>query len=133
MIIVDTTVWIDFLQGRGTPFEEHLSELIEQAAPLALTDLIYCEILQGIRDDRTHQETRELLQSYPIFQLEDLRTIDHGASIYRACRKQGLTVRKTVDCLIAAVCLRVDAELYHNDRDFDAIAKVEPLRIYQPA
>lgn len=131
MIIVDTTVWVDFLNGRGTSFECHLSELIEQAAPIALTDLIYGEILQGIRDDRSHRQTRDLLLAYPIFPIGDLRTIDRAVNIYRACRKKGITVRKTVDCLIAAVCLRVDAELYHNDGDFDAIARVEPLRIHR--
>ena len=81
----------------------------------------------------TASDGSPLPDSLHALRLVDLQTIYHGASIYRACRKQGLTVRKTVDCLIAAVCLRVDAELYHNDRDFDAIAKVEPLRIYQPA
>ncbi len=58
MIVVDTTVWIDFLEARGTPYHLHLRELIRENAPLALTDLIYCEVLQGIIEDPTFQRTR---------------------------------------------------------------------------
>ena len=61
-----------------------------------------------------------------------LRTFEHAAGIYRACRKRGLTIRKTADCLIAATCVEAGAELYHNDCDFNAIAKVRGLRIYHP-
>ena len=131
MIVVDTTVLIDFLGGRGTPFDEHLTALIAGGAPVALTDLIYCEILQGIADQSLYERTRDLLQAHPIFLERGLATLERAANIYRACRKRGLTVRKTADCVIAATCLEADAELYHNDRDFDAIAKVEALHIYR--
>ena len=131
MIVVDTTVWIDFLGGRDTPFDRHLTTLIEQGAGLALTDLIYCEILQGILDDTQYARTRDLLVAYPILRVRGLATFERAANIYRACRKRGFTIRKTADCLIAATCLEAGAELFHNDRDFDAIAKVESLRIYR--
>jgi predicted nucleic acid-binding protein len=131
MIVVDTTVWIDFFEGRGTRFDEHLTALIAGGVPLALTDLIYCEILQGIADQALYERTRDLLQAHPIFLVRGLGTFERAANIYRACRKRGLTVRKTADCVIAATCLEADAELYHNDRDFDAIAKVEGVRIYR--
>jgi hypothetical protein len=131
MIVVDTTVWIDFLGGRDTPFDRHLTTLIEQGAGLALTDLIYCEILQGILDDTQYARTRDLLLAYPILRVRGLTTFERAANIYRACRKRGFTIRKTADCLIAATCLEAGAELFHNDRDFDAIAKVESLRIYR--
>lgn len=132
MIVVDTTVWIDFLGGRDTPFNRQLSMLIEQGAGLALTDLIYCEILQGILEDAQHARTRDLLLAYPILRVRGLSTFERAANIYRAGRKRGFTIRKTADCLIAATCLEAGAELYHNDRDFDAIAKVEQLQIYRP-
>jgi len=132
MIVVDTTVWIDFLGGRDTPFDRHLTTLIEQGTNLALTDLIYCEILQGVLDDAEYTRTREILLAYPILRVHGLRTFERAANIYRACRKRGFTIRKTADCLIAATCLEAGADLYHNDRDFDAIAKVERLRIYRP-
>ncbi len=132
MIIVDTTVWIDFLEGRGTSFDLHLKKLIEQEEPLALTDIIYCEVLQGILEESKFRQTRSILRAYPILQMRGLRTFERAALIYRACRKKGLTIRKTADCLIAATCLEARAELYHNDRDFEAIAKVRRLKIYRP-
>ena len=130
MIVVDTTVWIDFLESRETDFDVHLKELIEREEPLALTDIIYCEILQGIADDGKFRRTREILLTYPIFKTRGLRTFEHAAQIYRDCRKQGLTIRKTVDCIIAATCIEAGVQLYHNDRDFAAIAKVKRLKIY---
>ncbi len=132
MIVVDTTVWIDFLEGRGTPFDLHLKKLIEQGELLALTDIIYCEVLQGILEESKFRQTRSILRAYPILQMRGLRTFERAAYIYRACRKKGLTIRKTADCLIAATCLEARAELYHNDRDFEAIAKVRRLTIYRP-
>lgn len=132
MIVVDTTVWIDFLEARETSFDFHLTSLIEAEAPLALTDLIYCEILQGIREESKFRRVRDILRAYPILQVQGLETFEHAAQIYRACRRKGLTIRKTADCLIAATCLEAEGELFHNDRDFEAIAKVEGLRIYQP-
>lgn len=131
MIVVDTTVWIDFLEGRETPFDRTLTSLIEQGAALALTDIIYCEVLQGIRDDRAHRLTRDLLRAFPILRIRGLRTFEHAAAIYRACRKRGLTIRSTVDCLIAATCIETEAKLYHNDRDFDAIASVHGLQVHR--
>ena len=132
MIVVDTTVWIDFLEARRTSFDLHLMELIERGESLALTDVIYCEVLQGILDEAKFRRTRNILRAYPIFRVRGLRTFEHAASIYRACRKKGLTVRKTADCIIAATCLEAGVELYHNDRDFEAIAKVRDLRTHRP-
>lgn len=130
MIVVDTTVWIDFLEEKDTPFDLRLKRLVEEGASLALTDIIYCEVLQGIREDNTYRRTRRMLREFPILRVRGLRTFDKAATIYRECRKKGLTIRSTVDCLIAATCLEADAELYHNDRDFDAIAKVSGLKLY---
>ena len=133
MIVVDTTVWIDFVEARDTAFDRHLTSLIENDAPIALVDIVYCEILQGIRDDETYQRTRLSLLAHPIFRPSGLQTFETAANLYRAARRRGLTIRRTVDCLIAATCLEVGAEIYHNDRDFDAIAKVSALAIYQPS
>jgi predicted nucleic acid-binding protein len=91
---------------------------------LALTDFILCEILQGIREDAAFERTRGLLLLYPILRLERLATFEHAARLYRTCRKRGLTIRKTIDCLIAALCIEEDVELFHKDADFDAIARV---------
>ena len=131
MIVVDTTVWIDFFQGAETPEDLHLQRLITAGRPLALTDLIFCEILQGIREDAEFERTRLTLLLYPILRMEQLSMFEHAARIYRTCRRRGLTVRKTIDFLIAALCIAEDVELFHKDADFDAIARVAPLKVYR--
>jgi predicted nucleic acid-binding protein len=132
VIIVDTTVWIDFFGAKKTPFDLHLTHLIEQGESLGLTDLVYCEVLQGIRDEPNFLRVRGILQSYPILRMRGLNLFEHAAGIYRDCRRRGFTIRKTIDCLIAATCLENDVELYHNDRDFDAITRVRDLKIHRP-
>lgn len=132
MIVVDTSVWIDFLEAKETSFDFHLTELISRGEALALTDLIYCEVLQGISEDAEYRRVRSILESYPILRMRGLQTFEHAARIYRDCRRRGFTIRKTIDCLIAATCLEARVELYHNDRDFEAIAKVKGLKIHQP-
>lgn len=133
MIVVDTSVWIEFLEGTGTSFDCHLAELIRVDAPIALTEVIYCEVLQGIRDDAVHARVREVLQAFPVLLLDGLRSADRAVALYRACRRKGFTIRSTVDCLIAAVCLEAGAELFHHDRDFDVLAKVADLKLYRPS
>jgi len=132
VIIVDTTVWIDFLEARGTMFDHHLTELLQSGAAIALVDIVYCEILQGIRDDDVYDRTRVGLRAHPILRPRGIETFEAAANLYRAARRRGLTVRRTVDCLIAATCLEAGAEIYHNDRDFDALAQVSELTVYRP-
>lgn len=131
MIVVDTTVWIDFLEARGTAFDRHLTELVEGDAPIALVDIVYCEVLQGIRDDDTYHRIRASLLAHPIVRPRGLHTFGTAANLYRSARRRGLTIRRSVDCLIAATCLENGAEIYHNDRDFDALARVSTLMIYR--
>ena len=132
MIVVDTTVWVDFLRAKGTSFDLHLAELIGRGRSVALTDLIYCEILQGIRDQTRFDQVREVLRSYPILRIRGLHVFEQAAEIYRDCRRRGFTIRKPIDCLIASTCLNAGAELYHNDRDYEFIARVRNLKIYNP-
>jgi predicted nucleic acid-binding protein len=132
VIVVDTTVWIDFLEGRGTAFDRHLTELIAEQAPVVLVDVVYTEVLQGIRDEGAFQLTRVSLRAHPILRARGLETFDTAANLYRTARRRGLTIRRSVDCLIAATCLESGAEIYHNDRDFDALARVSDLMIYRP-
>ena len=76
MIVVDTSVWIDFLEARETSFDIHLTELIQRGEALALTDLIYCEVLQGISEDAEFRRVRSILQSYPILRMRGLATFE---------------------------------------------------------
>ena len=130
MIVVDTTVWIDFFNGAQSPEDVYLQKLIRESRSLALTDLIFCEILQGIRNDGAYGQTRSILLSYTILRMATLTIFEQRASIYRACRRRGLTVRKTIDCLIAATCITNGVELLHHDADFVHIARVTSLQVH---
>ena len=132
MIVVDTTVWIDFLEARGTAFDRHLTDLVENDTPIALVDIVYGEVLQGIRDEEAFHRTRVSLLAHPILRPRGLETFEAAATLYRTARRRGLTIRRSVDCLIAATCLEAGVEIYHNDRDFEALARVSDLRIYHP-
>jgi predicted nucleic acid-binding protein len=129
MILVDTSVWIDFFRGRNTPYRSMLHELIADDEDLSITGIILTEILQGIRDDKVNRETREYLLDYPLFDPSGAATYIEAANIYRHCLRKGKTVRKTIDCLIAAVAIENDLTLFHNDSDFDDIAQCTALRV----
>lgn len=130
MIVVDTTVWIDFFNGANSPEEKYLQDLIREDRFVALTNLIFCEILQGIRDDAECAQVRTILLHYPILRIENLATFERAAQIYRHCRRRGFTIRKTIDCLIAAVCIANEVELFHKDSDFNRIARATSLRVH---
>ena len=118
MIIVDTTVWIDYLRGATTPQTEWLNGEVARRR-LALTDLILCEVLQGIRSERRFAATRRALLKFEVFPTGGIDLAVAAARNYRKLRARGHTVRRTVDCLIATFCLEHGHSLLHNDRDFD--------------
>jgi hypothetical protein len=129
MILVDTSVWIDFLRAEDTPHRRVLHELIANEQDLCITGLILTEILQGIKDNRANRETKEYLLEYPIYDSSGIATYIEAANIYRLCMKKGKTVRKTIDCLIASVAIENDLRLLHNDSDFDHIEECTALRV----
>ena|ERR1700736_4603854 len=131
MVIVDTTVWIDYLRGAENPQTLWLdSELTRQR--FGLTDLILCEVLQGILDRKSFARVREDLLKFHLFLAggEDLAIA--AAWNYRVLRESGHTVRKTIDCLIATFCLQAGHELLHRDRDFDSFENVLGLQVVHP-
>lgn len=130
MIVVDTSVWIDVLAGRDEPAAATCVELIEAGEPIALTDVVYAELLQGVRDDGQLRSLDAHLRAFPILRLERLEDFALAADLYRTARRQGITIRKTLDCLIAAPCVRTGAPLLHADADFDRLASCTELRIY---
>lgn len=132
MILVDTGVWIDFFRGRDTPYRSILHELIAGDEDLCLTGIILTEILQGIKDNKTNRETREYLLEFPVYNPSGIATYIEAANIYRQCTKKGKTIRKTLDCLIAAVAIENDLTLFHNDADFDRIAQCAALGVMKP-
>lgn len=130
MIVVDTSVWIDVLNEQDSPPAKRCVELIEAGEPIALTDIVITEILQGLRSDREARLVERYLRTFPILRLESVDDFVLAAELYRRARRAGVTIRKTLDCLIAAPCVRTGAPLLHADTDFDRLAKCTPLRLF---
>ncbi len=130
MIVVDTSVWVDVLRGEDSQPALRCVGLIEDGAPVALTDVILTEILQGLSSERDAKRVQRHLQAFPILRLETLEDFSLAARLYRAARRSGVTIRKTLDCLIAAPCVRTGAPLLHADADFDRLAGCTPLRVF---
>ena len=130
MIVVDTSVWVDVLNNTPTPQAQRCVALIEEGEPVALTDIILTEILQGLRSDKEAQLVERHLRAFPILRLESLDDFILAAELYRTARRAGVTIRKTLDCLIAVPCVRTGAPLLHADEDFDRLATCTPLQIW---
>jgi predicted nucleic acid-binding protein len=129
MVIVDTSVWADFLNGYSSKEAAALRELIENEEEIYLTGLIVQEVLQGIREKKKRTEIRKDLEEFVIINPSTQTHID-SAELFCACRKKGITIRKSIDCLIARIAIEYDLQLLHKDRDFTAIAKAHSLKIY---
>ena len=131
MVIVDTTVWIDYLSGAATPEVEWLDREVTQRR-LGLLDLIVCESLQGLSTDEEATRVLRQLRRFEIFETGGLELAVAAAHNYRRLRQRGRTVRKTIDCLIATFCLRGGHALLHVDRDFDAFENQLGLEVVHP-
>lgn len=125
MILVDTSIWIDFFNNKiENQKVEILDSLLKnKQKTLFITDIILTEILQGIREDSKYIITKNTMLSLPFVHAKNYDTYIHAVDIYRECRKKGFTIRKTIDCLIAAIAIENNLALLHNDRDFSNIAK----------
>jgi predicted nucleic acid-binding protein len=132
MVIIDTTVWIDYFNGVQTPQTDWLDAQLEQQR-LGITDLILCEILHGVQDERVATETQQELNKFEILSTGGVDLAVTAAKHYRTLRARGRTVRKTVDCLIASYCMINNHMLLHNDRDYDAFEQILGLRVAHPA
>jgi predicted nucleic acid-binding protein len=130
VIVIDTSVWVDVLVDRQTPQALRCVELIEGGEPVALTDVVFTELLQGLRSEREAQLVERHLRAFPILRLDGMDDFALAARLYRDARRQGVTIRKTLDCLIAAPCIRTGAPLLHADADFDRLASCSALRVY---
>lgn len=122
MIIVDTTVWVDYFRGARNPETDWLDREAHQTR-IGLTDLILCEVLQGVTSDREFALIQGELLKFELFQAGGLELAIAAARNFRSMRKRGLTVRKMVDCLIATFCLANGHALLHRDRDFDVFER----------
>lgn len=132
MIVVDTSVWIDFFRDAKTAQVAALVRLIEGDAGIAITDVVLAELLQGARNDRDAARIERLLSPHGLFELQGVADARRAASMFRAARAAGHTVRRTLDCLIASVCVREDVAIMHADADFDRLALTSDLQVYRP-
>ncbi len=130
MVLVDTSVWVDYFAGVANPETEWLDfELDKQR--LGVADLNLCEILQGLRSDAEIRQVQRQIVKCEIFDTGGEEMAVSSAENFRLLRKRGFTVRKTIDCWVATFCLREGHTLLHRDRDFSPFEKVLGLRVVQ--
>jgi len=120
VILIDTSAWIEFLRNTGSPTCNRVDELLEEE--IATCDAIRMEVLAGARDERHLHALRRLLALATVLPTEPAR-YDDAAVLYRACRREGETVRKLIDCLIAAVAIHAGIPVLHRDADFDVLVR----------
>lgn len=128
MVMIDTTVWIDFFAGRQLPHVNALERLIKGREDICICGIILTEVLQGIRNDNEFRKTLELFRVM-IFLPMPYSIFLSAAEIYRTLRRKGITIRNSVDCMIASVAINNDIMLLHNDRDFRPIEKHLGLKV----
>ncbi len=129
-ILVDTSVWIDFFNGVSSAPRVCLRKLLEAEEEVCISGYILVETLQGFKDDSEFEAVRTHLLHLPILDLTAPELYISAAQLYRTCRKRGITIRKTADCLIAQTAIEHEVSLLHNDKDFDKIASASGLQIF---
>lgn len=129
MIFVDSSVWIDYFNGKSTSETETLDSLLG-VEPIATGDLILAEVLQGFRKDKDYKTAKNLLTLLTVFNMLDTSIAIESADNFRLLRKKGITVRKTVDAIIATFCIKNNLPLLHSDKDFEPFHKY--LRLKKP-
>ena len=129
MIVVDSSAWVEYLRASGDPVDARLTELLERGEDVAITEVVFMEILAGARSRGHRRDLRSALLACPMLPLEGLADFEEAAAVYRVCRAAGETIRSMTDILVAVPAIREDASVLHKDRDFDAIARHTDLRI----
>lgn len=122
MILVDTSVWIDYFNGVSSVETDILDALLGKESVI-MGDIIYTEVLQGFRRDRDFRTARNLLDQFPFYEMIGKTVALQSAVNYRFLRKHGISIRKTVDVIIATFCISQGCRLLHSDRDFDPFEK----------
>lgn len=132
MILVDTSVWVDYLKGRDNASVRAFDHVLNSQIPYGICEFVYQELLQGARSAKEFQTLKAYLETIPFYPLRRGReSFEQAAQMHMRCRERGITIRSTIDLLIAQIAIENDLRLLHNDRDFDNLAKAMPdLRIY---
>lgn len=127
MILVDTSAWVEYDRATGSPVDRRVTDLINAAAPIAVTESVIMEVTAGARDDRRESQLRGLLLSFELIPFDGVADFDGAVRVYRRCRSAGVTPPGLLNCLIAAVALRQGATLLACDLDLARIAPVVAL------
>lgn len=127
MILVDSSVWIDYFSGNGSPETDDLDGMLGVSA-VAIGDLIFTEVLQGFRHDKDYKTARRLLGELTIFELLGTKMAVKSANNFRKLRKKGITIRKTADVIIASFCIEHNLPLLFSDKDFEPFVEHLGLR-----
>ncbi len=130
-VLVDTSAWVEYLRGSGSPHHRWLREAIRAETPLAWTGPVRYELTARARSARRAAELRALLLRGPMVTVAGLQDWEDAAQLYRSARTKGLTVRSSTNCLLAVVCVRTASPLLARDRDFEALAQVCDLALVQ--
>lgn len=117
MVIVNSSIWIDYFNDKSTPQTNHLDLMLGEQL-IGMGDIILAEVLQGFREDKTFTQAKELMLSLDIFPMLGVENALNSANNYRLLRKQGITIRKTTDTMIASFCITHNHSLLFSDRDF---------------
>lgn len=131
MLLIDSTVWIDYFNGVSTPETDHLDSILGEEVIL-VGDIVLGEVLQGFRKDKDFEKAREAFGKFPQVSLLSPELAIRSAQNYRALRRRGITVRKTIDCFIATYCIETVTDLLHSDRDFDPFELHLGLQVVHP-
>ncbi|MAT98693.1 MAG: VapC toxin family PIN domain ribonuclease [Anaerolineaceae bacterium] len=131
-LLVDSSVWIDYFNGQTTAQTDHLDAILGQRE-IVIGDLILAEVLQGFRRQKDFEQARVALLRFPVLPMVGQEFAIQSAKNYRTLRANGITIRKTIDCLIATFCIENGFQLLHSDRDFDPFAEHFNLQVVKPA
>jgi len=132
MILADTSAWVEFDRGTGSKTDQLLTELITKGGKeLAVTEPILMEVLSGAKDEARHKSLRRLLTSYEWLPTDTVSDFEGASVIYRQCRKEGITPRGLIDCIIVNIAIRTSSQLLAADKDFHDISKVVPVKLTQ--
>ena len=128
MVLIDTTVWVDFFAGRQLPHVTALERLIKGREDICICSIILTEVLQGIREKNEFRKTKDLFNTM-IFLPMPYSVFLGAAEIYRTLRRKGITIRNSIDCMIGSVAIENDIILLHNDRDYIPIERHLGLKV----
>jgi predicted nucleic acid-binding protein len=131
VILVDSTVWIDYFNGVTTPETDFLDDILGDQLIL-VGDTILAEVLQGFRSDKDFDQAYQALSKFQQVSMMNIDMALKSAQFFRLLRKRGVTIRKTIECFIATFCIQNDYELLHSDRDFDYFEEHLGLKVSHP-